>query len=219
MGILFGFRADSISAAVIDSHTETDSTLVVTTPITADPVADAVNNARFACNGFAGDRISTTSFIEMRVRSTFKFQLPEASRITVHGHLTYAGVATLTGRGSSRLFDRGGFAQFQIMARMRVRVRDAAGRIVFTRSSSPRLLFDRNVSGDGATRTRTHLVSAGLLEEFLTVAPSEAVLADDTIFVRMQYDVGAFANDGAEYVLDFDDAGGGLNVPMVVVDF
>ncbi len=34
----------------------------------------------------------------------------------------------------------------------------------------------------------------------------------------MQYNVNAFAI-GGEFVLDFDSAGDGLNVPMVVVNF
>jgi hypothetical protein len=76
VGILFGFKADSVTAAVVDTTTEPNSTVVVTTPPTVDPISDAVNNARFACNGFAAD--GTTAAIELRTRAFFTFKIPQA---------------------------------------------------------------------------------------------------------------------------------------------
>lgn len=215
MGILFGFQAHDITTAVTDNIVDANSTIVQTTPIAADPVSDAVNNVRFACNGFAAD--GDLAFISMRARSFFRFQIPQTSRITVFGHLTFGGVSTLTGRGPSWFLDRPGFARMFLTARMRVRVVGANGQTVFTRHSSERVLFDRQRRGTNHTRTRTDFVAAGLMEEFLTVTPPEAVLPEDRINVRMQYTVTAFALDGGEFICDFD--GNGLNVPMVVVNF
>lgn len=217
MGILFGFKADSITATVVDTITESNSTVVVTTPPTADPISDAVNNVRFACNGFAAD--GTTGAIDLRTRTFFTFKIPQASRITVFGHLTFSGMSTVTARGSSWIFDRPGFAICQVLGRMRVRVRGANNQIVFTRSSATRILFDRRAFGDNGSSTETDIVFAGIMEEFLTVAPPDVVLPGDTIFVRMQYSILGLANDGGEFVLDFDAGGSGLNVPMVVVNF
>ena len=85
-GILFAFQADDITTKVTDTFTDANSTVVVTTPLTQDPISDAVNNVRFACNGFAPD--GDFAGIEARTRSFFTFKLPQAGRITVHGHLT-----------------------------------------------------------------------------------------------------------------------------------
>jgi hypothetical protein len=217
MGILFGFKADDITTAVVDTFTDPNSTVVITTPLTVDPISDAVNNVRFAVNGFAAD--GTFAGIDLRTRAFFTFKIPQASRITVFGHLTHHGISTVTGRRKSWLFDWAGFAGFQLSARMRVRVRGSNNQIVFTRNSPTRMLFSRTADGENGTRTFTDIVAAGILEEFLTVTPPDLVLPDDTIFVRMQYNITAFAVDGAEFVADFDATGSGLNVPMVIVNF
>jgi hypothetical protein len=215
MGILFGFQAHDITTVVTDTIVDDNSTIVQTTPIVADPVSDAVNNVRFACNGFAAE--GDLAFISMRARSFFRFQIPEASRITVFGHLTFGGVSTLTGRAQTWFLDRPGFARMFLTARMRVRVVGENGQTVFTRHSPERTLFDRFRRGTNHTRTRTDFISAGLMEEFLTVTPPEAVLPEDRINVRMQYTITALSVDGGEFILDFD--GSGLNVPMVVVNY
>jgi hypothetical protein len=137
----------------------------------------------------------------------------------VFGHLTYSGMSTVTARRSSWLFDQPGFAICQVLGTMRVRVRGANNQIVFTRSSETRILFDRRVFGDKGPSTETDIVFAGIMEKFLTVSAPDVVLPGDTIFVRIQYSILGLANDGGEFVLDFDAGGGGLNVPMVVVDF
>ena len=218
MGILFGFKAHDITTKIVDNIADANSTVVITTPLTVDPISDAVNNVRFAFNGFAAD--GDLAFLELRTRSFFSFRIPKASRITVNGHLTNLGVCTLTGRGKTWLFDHPGIARFFVVARMRVRLRGANGQIVFSRSSPELTVFDSFVSGDDATHTDTQTIAAGLMEEFLTVAPPDVVLPEDSIFVRMQHRIVALATDGGEFVVDFDSAGGGgLNVPMVVVDF
>src|SRR5215213_2129512 len=99
MGILFGFKADDISTAVLDTFIEQNSTVVTTTPLTVDPISDAMNNVRFAVNGFAAD--GAFAGLDMRTRAFFKFRIPEASRITVFGHLTYHGVSTVSARRQS----------------------------------------------------------------------------------------------------------------------
>lgn len=215
MGILFGFQAHDITTAVTDNIVDANSTIVQSTPIAADPISDAVNNVKFACNGFAAD--GDLAFISMRARSFFRFQIPQTSRITVFGHLTFNGVSTVTGRGQSWLLDHPGFARVILTARMRVRVVGANGQTVLTRHSPERTLFDRSRRGTNHTRSRTDFVAAALMEEFLTVAPPEAILPDDRINVRMQYTVTAFALEGGEFIVDFADDG--LNVPMVVVNY
>jgi hypothetical protein len=217
MGILFGFKADEVTANVLDTDVNHSGNVVVTTPLTIDPISDAVNNVRFAFNGFAGD--GGTAQIEMRTRAFFTFQIPDVSRITVHGHFTFGGLSTVSGRASSWLLDLPGSGLFQASARMRVRVRGPNNEIVFTRTSGERLLFFRFASGTNGSRTVTDIVSAGLLEEFITIAPPDLVAPGDTIFVRLQYNVLASALDGGEFIADFDASGGGLNVPMVVVNY
>lgn len=216
MGILFGFKANDVTASVVDTDTDQNGTVVVTTPITIDPISDAVNNVRFALNGFAGDNGSAQ--IEMRTRAFFTFQIPEVSRITVHGHLTFGGVTTVSGRASTWLLDLAGYATLTMSARMRVRVRGPNGQIVFTRSAT-RILLLSFESGVNGTSTQTDIVSAGLLEEFITISPPDLVAPGDTIFVRVQYNLQASASGGGEFIADFDAVSGGLNVPMVVVNY
>jgi hypothetical protein len=215
MGILFGFTAEDVMANVIDTTEGDDSTVVVTTPPTVGPISDAVNNVRFACHGFAAGL--DFAGIDIRARSYFIFQIPEPGRITVHGHLTYGGVSTVIGQGATWLFDNPGFAKVTLMAKMRVRVRGENGEIIFTRSTARRTLFEIAADGSGGTTTQTAAASAGLLEQFLTVATPEVVLPDDSILVRVEYLMSAFAMHGGEFVADFDP--GGLNVPMVVVNY
>jgi hypothetical protein len=217
MGILFGFKAYDITTKVLETFTESTSegNIVISTPLTVDPISDAVNNVRVAFNGFATD--DTFCIARVRARSFFKFQIPEAGRITVHGHMTYGGVTTVTGRGPSWLLDWPGMATVALLGRMRVRVRDENDRIVFTRNSPERSLFGRLRRGTNGTRTSTDIVSAGLLEEFFTMSPPEIVQPSHRIYVRMQYIVQALASQGAEFVVDFD--GSGLNVPMVIVNY
>ncbi|MDF3048870.1 MAG: hypothetical protein K0R87_508 [Pseudonocardia sp.] len=109
MGILFGFTADDVTAQVADVTEGPNSTVAVTTPPTADPISDAVNNVRFACNGFAA--ALDFAGVDIRARSFFRFQLPEPGRITVHGHLTYGGVSTVIGQNAGWIFDNPGLRE------------------------------------------------------------------------------------------------------------
>lgn len=219
MGNFFLLTAYDINARTIDLYETGNANIVTTTPLTVDPISDLVNNVRFAVNGFAAD-FYNLAIIEMRTRSFFKLQIPETGRLTVLAYLSYDGLSTLTARGLDASFDlRGSLAKLRLSAQMRVRVRSANNNIVFTRHSPRRILFDQHAGGFANlnTTTNTDFVSAGLCEEFLTVASPEVVLPEDTIFVRIQYNIEATAQDNAEFVADFDS--GGLNIPMVVVNY
>jgi hypothetical protein len=208
------FRAYDINATTIEFHEGANASIVVSPPLTVDPISDAVNNVRFAANGFAAD--FNNALITMRTRSFFKLQIPEAGRLTVIGHLMYDGESTITTIGTFTLPLLQGWARFKLTAQMRVRVRGANGNIIFTQNSPKALLFDQDVAGFSTT-TRTDIVSAGLFEQFLTVAPPDVVLPEDTIWVRIQYTIQSFIADGAEFVAEFDP--GGLNIPMVIVNY
>ena len=102
---------------------------------------------------------------------------------------------------------------------MRVRVRGANGAIIFSRTSETLSLFLDVQEGESFTRTNTEIVSARLMEQFLTIAPPDEVQPTDRIFVRLQYSIQGLAMDGGEFVLDFDAPDAGINVPMVVVNY
>ena len=216
MGILFGFTADDVTGEVTDVNEGANSTVVVTTPPVVDPISDAVNNVRFACNGFAAGLAGAG--IDIRARSYFRFQLPEPGRITVYGHLTYGGISTVIGQSAGWIFDNPGSAKVNLLARMRVRVRGENGRIILTRNTAFRPLFEVAANGyGGVTTTQTEIAFAGILEQFLTISTPEVILPDDAIFVRVEYAMSAFAFSHGEFVADFD--GSGLNVPMVIVNY
>ena len=215
MGILFGFRADSVESEVTVNFAPPDGSLIVSQSPVADPVSDTVNNVRFACSGFAAGQIHTV--FEMVTRHLFRFELPERGRITVHGHLTNFGLATLSARGSEWLFDAPGNALFSLRAKMRVRVFRANHDIVFTRTTREDSVFHRFIDGDDGAHTATSVVATNLMERVITTSPPDFVNAHQHVNVLIQYRVLALAQDGAEFTLDFTD--GGLNVPMVVVDF
>jgi hypothetical protein len=220
------FTAYDINARTIELVEKGNGSIVTTTPLTVDPISDAVNNVRFAVKGVAGD--FDFAGITMRTRSFFKLQIPEAGHLTVIGHLTYSGVSTVTTIDTFGFLIEG-VASLNLTAEMRVRVRDSNTNIVFTRNSPRKTLFDRSVTGYSTT-TNTDLVDAGLFEEFLTVAPPDLVLPEHTIFVRIQYNINARAFGGAEFVADFDPGGPatnpqltgpalGLNIPILIINF
>jgi hypothetical protein len=214
----FLLTAYDINARTIERIESGNASIVTTTPLTVDPISDLVNNVRFALNGFGPDH--DTAAIEMRTRSFFKLQIPEAARITVLAYLAYNGLSTLTARGVfTGLPPDSSTAELRLSAQLRVRVRGANQSIVFTQHSPRKRLFDKQVGGFLGinTTTNTDLVSAGLCEESLTVAPPDVVLPEDTIFVRIEYNIESFAGGNAVFVADFDP--GGLNVPMVVVNY
>jgi len=217
MGILFGFQAKDITTKVTSNLFDGNSTTLFTTPLTIDPVTDAVNNVRFACNGFSAPYNSCE--IRFRTRSFFTFRIPQQGRITVFGHLTHFGVSSASARAPAVFWDFPSVSVVLLTAQMRVRVRGANGNIVFTRTSEERRLFhSAPVSEYFVSPSETHIVSARIMEQFLTVAPPDIVLPEDKIFVRVQYNmVAGIINSGA-FALDFDAAGAGLNVPMVVVN-
>jgi hypothetical protein len=211
----FAFKAHDITTRVVDKITDANSTVVVTTPLTVDPISDAINNVRFAVNGFAAD--GSFAAIDLRTRAFFNLKVRAASTIQVHGHLTFFGLSSVTGRRKSWLFDWAGFAGFSLRARMRVRIQ--RGNTTAVTVSSPEVvLFSESATGSDFTRTNTDVVVATILERFLTVSPPDVVLPSDEIHVRLQYNVTAFALDGGEFVVDFDAANAGLNVPMVVMN-
>jgi hypothetical protein len=214
----FLLTAYDINARTIERIESGNASIVTTTPLTVDPISDLVNNVRFALNGFGPDH--DTAAIEMRTRSFFKLQIPEAARITVLAYLAYNGLSTLTARGVfTGLPPDSSTAELRLSAQLRVRVRSANNNIVYTRHSPRRILFDQHAGGFANlnTTTNTDFVSAGMCEESLTVTSPEVVLPEDTIFVRIQYNIEATAQDNAEFVADFDS--GGLNIPMVVVNY
>jgi len=215
VGILFGFRADSVESEVTVNFAPPDGSLTVTRSPVADPIADTVNNVRFACTGFAAGQ--RHSVFELVTRHLFRFELPERGRITVHGHLTNFGLATLSARGSEWLFDAPGNAQVFVRAKMRVRVFRANHDIVFTRTTRDDSVFHHRVDGGDGARSDTSVVATNLMERVITTSPPDLVNVHQGINVMLQYRVLALAQDGAEFTLDFTD--GGLDVPMVVVDF
>jgi hypothetical protein len=118
--------------------------------------------------------------------------------------------------GNAVVFDES-LARFTLDAQMRVRVRDTNDNIVFTRNSPRTLLFDRSVRGNNGTKTQADVVSAGLLDEGLTVDTPDELQPEHTIFVRIQYNIAALVVGDAEFVADFDP--GGLNIPIVWVNY
>lgn len=148
MGMLFNFKAYRIRTGIPEnSHTD-NATVVITQSPVADPISDAVNNVRFSVNGFAID--DALAFVEIRCRSYFKFQIPEANRITVHGHFTYAGTASTAASAGFPLVDTSGFAVFKLFGRMRLRVYDRNGNRVLPRSTPDELLGSvMSSGGDG----------------------------------------------------------------------
>jgi len=216
MGILFGLRADAVESEVTVNFAPPDGSLILTQSPTADPISDAVNNVRFSCIGFASGLRHTV--FEMVTRHFFRFELPERGRITVHAHLTNFGLATLSARGPGWLFDAPGNAQFFLGAKLRVRVFRANHDILFTRSTREDSVFHHRVFGDDGSRTDTAVVSTGLMERSITTSPPDLVNVHQAIQVRVQYRVLALAQDGADFTLDFS-TDGGLNVPMVVVNY
>ena len=224
MGTRFSFQAEDITANIVSSNSGPGATLVVTTPPAPDPVSEAVNNVRFAFNGFGSE--GHFAGITIRTRAVFKLQVPQPSRITVFGHLTPHGVSTVTGQPGLPLvlvgFNTAGVAAFRLSAQMRVRVVSDNGQVVFTQFFPVQNLVSRTVEGGlQQTATFTDVTAVGLLEKFLTVtAPQFVVLPTDRIFVRIQYDIDARGFDDGAFIADFAQGiGAGLNVPMVVLNF
>jgi hypothetical protein len=155
---------------------------------------------------------------EMNSTAFFKFQVPEASRITVHGHFTFGGIAT-TAATAGLFLDLPGVASVYVWGRMRLRVWSEDGVVVLSRSTKSEALGWSQSNGTFGAQSGSSTISAELLEKFHTISPPEAVLPSDRVYVRMQYVVQAWGIDGGEFVVDFAGPNMGLNVPMVVLNY
>jgi hypothetical protein len=221
MGILFGFEADSITTGTVSTYLSdpSNTSLVFSTPLTADPVSAAVNNVRFSCNAFAPD--GELIIHQFRWRSVFRFQIPEAGSVTVFGHFTWLGQTSLLGSPYDGWFPLilgfEGVVSFRVRGNMRVRARDAQNQLKFSRTTASETLVDAFARSSSATAVQ----EGGLLETYLTLSPPETILPEDTLYVRMEGRADLLLMDGASCVADFSTGGDGVgfNVPMVVVNY
>ncbi len=227
MSTQFAFRAVSTTASMPaeDNFANDNSVLTVTTQPTADPTSDAINNIRFACNGFAGHGTELALFT-LKTFHTFEFHPQAEGRlVAAHTHFLPQGGVSLTARKPTWLFDRPGFAKFNILMAMRVQVFAANGNRVFRGFRKEVTIFSRTAEARSYSASSEGAVDADLLDFSRTRSVGIRVIPSDTIEVQARFTAQALAMDGAEFVLDFasvpasrGEPGDGLNSPFAVIN-
>ncbi len=230
MSTQLALRASSILAqmpAGDDNHHGAHSTLQAGLAPIADPVADGVNNARFAVSGTADNGGFESAFFTARVRQSFSFTSTRSGSLSANAHFMAQGSFSLVGRQPTWIFDGPGSAAFSIFIQMRLGIirspRSTAADINLL--SSVETLFSASTKGvayhDGIA---TGIVHIPILSRFLTLPAGRASVGPgDQITVEANYTVRAFANDGASFVLDFSkttkpvDFSDGLNSPLAAI--
>lgn len=228
--IQFAFRASQITTTrpPDDNFVGPNSTLVLNTAPTADPVSDAINNVRFACTGFAGHGTFETVMFTLRTFHTFNFQPQIEGRLTVaHTHFMPQGGTALTARAPTWWFDGPGFVTVNVFMSMRLRVIAANGLVVPGSRAFRRLvnIFSITSRATSVADSDAATVDAELLEFTRSRSSTTLVTVSDTVEVQARYTVQIIARDGADFLVDFasvgafgGDPGDGLNSPFAVIN-
>ena len=227
MSTQFAFQADSVTVALPagDNFFGSNSSFTLTTPEAADPVSDATNNVRFACNGSAGHGGFETVMFTLKTRHTFLFRPRAEGRLTAHAHFMPQGGFSLAARKPTWLFDGPGSVSLNISMQMRVRVL-AANRVEVLRFLSPvGAILSRSARARSYSASSAGTLDAEVLEFIRSQSFATIVGATDTVEVQARYTVQVIANDGATLSLDFasvpaagGDPGDGMNAPFAVIN-
>jgi hypothetical protein len=228
MSTQFAFRADQVTVSMPEDANIVEgnnSFFALTTQPAADSVSDAVNNVRFACNGFAEHEHGAVLFT-LRTNHTFVFQ-PQAEGFlrTAHAHFMPQGGFSLVARKPTSWFGIAGSVLFQISMGMRVRVLAANGDVVFRAFRRHVNIFATFVQASSVSETSEGAVDADLLDFTRSRSVGMIVTPSDTVEVQARYKVQVMAAWGAEFLLDFasvpaigGDPGDGLNAPFAVIN-
>lgn len=226
MATQLNFRADRVTfrTPAADNVVGRNSTLTQTAP-TAAPVADAINNVRFDCSGFAGHGGFETVLFTLETRHLFRFRPAAAGRLVgVHTHFVPQGAYRLTARRPTGWFDGPGFAKLILGMRMRCRVVASNREVLLDRFTPSAEVLETTVQAGNRARSAVGSIDPVILEHRRSLDLALPVFPSDTIEVEARYFLQLSANDGADFLLDFSsipaaggEPGDGLNVPLAVV--
>jgi hypothetical protein len=228
MSTQFDFQANEITTLLPenDNFVSGDSDLNITTQPVADPVSDAINNVRFACNGSTGDGVGDAILFTLRTFHTFVLRPSVVGVLTAaHTHFMPHGVFSLTARQPTWFFDGPGFVSFNILMTMRLRVLDP-DRVEIRRSFRRNVnIFSAQAQAGAVSVSNEGAVEADLLE--FTMGRSAAIQVGffHRVEVQARYTVQVLAFGGADFAIDFaslagfgGDPGFGLNSPFAVIN-
>lgn len=228
MSTQFAFRANQITVLIPEDENViqgNNSFFTIIPQAAADPVSDAINNVRFACNGFAEHDYGAVMFT-LKTRHTFVFQ-PQAEGLlrTAHAHFLPQGGYSLVARKSTSWLGVAGSVIFQINMGMRVRVLAANGDVIFRAFRRHINIFATFVKPSSVSATEEGAIDADLLDFTRSRSVGITVAPSDTVEVQARYRVQVVAVGGAEFVLDFvsvptigGNPGDGLNAPFAVIN-
>jgi hypothetical protein len=228
MSSQFDFRANQITTSLPenDNFVSGNSDFNLTTQPAADPVSDAINNVRFACNGSTGHGVGDAILFTLRTFHTFSFRPSAVGILTAaHTHFMPQGDFSLTARQPTWIFDGPGFVSFNILMSMRLRVFNTDN-IEVVRSFRRNVnIFSAQARAGSLSVSNEGVVEADLLEFTMSRSAAIQVGFFHRVEVQARYTVQVLAIDGADFAIDFDsvaaiggDPGDGLNAPFAVIN-
>jgi hypothetical protein len=227
MNNIFAFQADEILGYLnAQQQWIGNNATLFRSPITADPISNAVNNLKFSCAGSAGDGLNGGVVFHMYTTHQFTFQ-PIAGHLRgAHAHFMPQGAVSLVAAGPSGWFDTPGYARFNLSTQMWVEILDGTRKYIFDAQTREESIFWLELKG-GSVAASDEIVIEPTLGQFTQDLRIDdfRVIQSDVIRVTASYVIRAMARDGAHFSLDFltvptflSDLGDGLNCPMAVIN-